>query len=129
MDAYLLEEALQSLKALGTIATKSNSDGFLIGHIRGHRFFIEKIFPTQKGFFPSFDKYLSLNQIFEDRLIGFFTFFPEEKKMKKILAPFAYGKILIQMNIDRKNRIAFKPFLIDYKKKFYLSPIRLIHSA
>lgn len=128
MDACLLEEAYQSLEALGTIATKSNSDGLLLGHIRGHRFIVERIFPTQRGFFQSLDNYFSLNQIFDDEILGFFSFFPEEKKMKKILAPFAFGKLILQIQFNRQNKMVIKPFLLDYDKEFYLSPIRLIHS-
>jgi len=128
MDACLLEEAYQSLEALGTIATKSNSDGLLLGHIRGHRFIVERIFPTQRGFFQSLDNYFSLNQIFDDEILGFFSFFPEEKKMRKILAPFAFGKLILQIQLNRQNKMVIKPFLLDYDKEFYLSPIRLKHS-
>ena len=128
MDAYLLKEAYQSLRAFGIIATKSISDGLLSGHIRGHRFIVEKIFPTQRGFFPSLDNYFSLNQIFDDEILGFFSFFPEKKKMKKILAPFAFGKLILQIHLNRQNKMVIKSFLIDYDKEFYLSPIRLIHS-
>ncbi len=86
MDAYLSQEACQSLNVVNLISSSSTSDGLLIGHKRGHRFFAEKILPSLPGFFPSLKKYHELDQLFNGKLLGFFSFNPDEKKIKKILA-------------------------------------------
>ena len=123
MDAYLSREACQSLEALTLIGSGANSDGLLIGHRRGHRYFVEKIFPALKGFSSFPQKYFELDKIFEGRLIGFFSMKPEERRIKKILAPFAYGKLFLKVHRKEK-KVAIGSFLIDYKEGFYLSPIR-----
>ena len=125
MDAFLSKEAFQMLLALSLISSTSNSDGLLIGHKRGHRFFVEKIFSSSKGFFPSLKKYYSINKAFDKKILGFFSFQTDDKKVKKILAPFAYGKLFLQININKQKKMAFKSYIIDYEKEFFLSPIQL----
>ncbi len=123
MDAYLSDEAYSSLEALNMV--RGDQDGLLLGHMRGHRFFVEKIFPTQKGFFSSHEQYISLNQHFSDRVIGFFSFNPDERKAKKILAPLSQGKLYLSIHSQGDNALDIRSYRIDYKDRFYLSPIRL----
>ena len=125
MDAYLSQEAYQSLSALSLISSNSNSDGLLIGHKRGHRFFVEKIFPSMNGFFPSLEKYHELDQLYKGKLIGFFSFKPEEEKIKKILAPFSFGKLFLELNLNQQKKINIKSYVIDYENEFFLFPIKL----
>ena len=123
MDAYLSKEALQTLSAQALLPINKRSDGLLIGHKRGPRFFVEKVIPTQKGFFPSLEKYFALNRHYDDKVLGFFSFQPDEKKLKKILAPFAFGKLLLKVRVDSRGNITVDPFVIDYEKDFHLNPI------
>ena len=123
MDAYLSEEAHSSLEALNIL--KGEHDGLLLGHMRGHRFFVEKIFPTQKGFFSSQKQYISLNQHFSDRVIGFFSFNSNEQKAKKVLAPLTQGKLYLSIHSQGDDALDIQSYRIDYKDRFYLSPIRL----
>lgn len=125
MDAYLTREAYRSLAALNLISSSSNSDGFLLGHKRGHRFFVEKVMPSLPGFFPSLEKYWKLEQLFEGKLIGFFSFKPDEKKIKKILAPFACGKLFLKLTPSPKKKMAINSFVIDYDDDFLLLPVEL----
>ena len=123
MDAYLSDEAYSSLEALNIVG--GGHDGFLLGHMRGHRFFVEKLFLTQKGFFSSQEQFLSLNQHFEDRIIGFFSFNPDERKAKKILTPLTQGKLYLSIHSQSNTKLDIRSYRIDYKDSFYLSPIRL----
>ncbi len=125
MDAYLSREAFLSLRALNLLSAGSRLDGFLIGHKRGHRFFVEKIFPSRPGFFPSLKAYNELNQLFEGNLLGFFSFKSSKKKTNKLLAPLAYGKLFLEIRSNRQKRLTMKSFVIDYEKKFFLTPVRL----
>ena len=125
MDAYLSEETYQSLAALILISARSSSDGLLIGHKRGHRFFVEKILPSLPGFFPSLKKYHELDQFFNGKLLGFFSFNPDEKKIKKILAPFACGKLFLEINLSRQKKMTIKSYVIDYENEFFLLPVGL----
>ncbi len=123
MDVYLSDEARSSLEALNMV--RGDKDGLLLGHLRGHRFFVEKIFPTQKGFFPSQEKFLSLNQHFGDRVIGFFSFNPDERKTRKILIPIAQGKLYLSIQTKGGDTLEIQPFRVDFKGRFFLSRIRL----
>ncbi len=125
MDAYLSEETYQSLAALILISSRSSSDGFLIGHKRGHRLFVEKIFPSLPGFFPSLKKYHELDQLFNGKLLGFFSFSPDEKKIKKILAPFACGKLFLEISSNQKKKMNIKSYVVDYENEFFLLPVKL----
>jgi len=125
VDAFISREAYQALQALNLIFPGSSSEGLLIGHKRGGQFFVEKIFPSLAGFFPSLEKYNQLDQLFEGRLIGFFSFKPEEKKVKKILVPFACGKLFLKLIPKGEKKLNIQSFVIDYEKKFFLAPIQL----
>ncbi len=125
MDAYLSGEANQSLTALSLIHPSSIPDGFLIGHKRGHRFFVERIFSSMKGFFPSLKKYHEMDKLFEGKLIGFYSYTIDEKKTKKILAPYAFGKLFLEISFNPQKKMIIKSFVIDHEKKFILLPVRL----
>ncbi len=123
MDAYLSREVRQSFSALDLLS--SNPDGFLFGHKRGNRFFVEKILPTMKGFFPSLQKYQEFEELYEENLLGFFSFRADEKKISKLLAPYAFGKLFIEIRLSPQKKITVKPYVIDFDKVFLLSPIKL----
>ena len=123
MDAYISAEARKFLQA--QIILGARIDGFLLGHKRGHRLFVEEILPTQRGFFHSHEKYVALNKLLKDRIIGFFSFNPEENTTKKILAPFAQGKLFLDITPRDGHRLDIKSYAIDFDERFYLSPIKL----
>lgn len=125
MDALLLEDALKSLQALNLIASSPSRDGFLLGHKRGPRFYIEKIFLSQKGFFSSIEQFFRLNRMFDGRIIGFFSFGADEKRIKKILSPHGFQKLLLTIRSNRRRPMTFKPYVIDFDSRFFLSKIAL----
>lgn len=123
MDAYLSREVRQSFSALSLLS--SNPDGFLFGHKRGNMFFVEKILPTMKGFFPSLQRYQEFEELYEENLLGFFSFSADEKKISKLLASYAFGKLFIEIRLNPQKKITVKPYVIDFDKVFLLSPIKL----
>lgn len=125
MDAYLSREVHHFFRGLNLTSSKPNQDGILIGHKRGHRFFVEKVFPTKKGFYSSLENYFALDEHFGGRLIGFFTYEADEKKKSKILLPFAHGQLFLDIRLTQKKKMTIKSYVIDYKKDFFLSPVDL----
>ena len=123
MEVFLSKEASQSISALQCSLSNTNTDGFLIGHKRGGLFFVENILPSPKGFFSSPQKYFKLNKNLEDKILGFYSFQTNEKQLKKILTPFAYGKIFLRLNLDKTDRLKIKPFAIEHDQSFFLQPI------
>jgi len=125
MDVYISLEAYKMLSTFSFVLSEFNANGLLLGHKRGHRFFVEKIFPTCKGFFSSLDSYLDIEKKYGDKILGFFTLGNEEGKTKKILVPYAYGKIFLEITPNKKKNLSFKSYIIDYDNKFFLSYIPL----
>ncbi len=78
-----------------------------------------------KGFFPSLKKYQELDELYEGQLLGFFSFRPDEKKINKLLGPYAHGKLYLEINPNPQKRLTIKSYVVDYKKEFFLSPIKL----
>jgi hypothetical protein len=125
MEVLLSKEVIQSFSALQCGLSDTNTDGFLVGHKRGDMFFIEKIIPSPKGFFPSQQNFMTLKQILDDKIMGFYSFHPTESKLKKILAPIAYGKIFLRFDRDETNRWVIKSYAIEHDRDFFLLPIDL----
>jgi hypothetical protein len=124
MEVYLSEEVLESLSALRSVLSDATTDGLLIGHRRGHMFFVERIFPSCRGFFTSEKKFISLIELFNNKILGFYSFRANQTKIKKILAPFSYGKLFLNIEIDKKDQVVIKPFVIEHEKDFFLVPIK-----
>jgi len=125
MDAFLSQKAYSRLKALGYLPFTGIPDGLLLGHRCAQRVFLEDIFPTQRGFFPGLQKYLELDQIFEDKIQGFFSFQENSHPINKILAPFAFRKLFLKINGHSKDGLTMTSFLIEYDQDFKLDPIPL----
>ena len=125
MDAFLSQKAYSRIKALGCLPVRRVPDGLLLGHRRAKRIFLEDIFPTQRGFFPGLQKYLEMNQIFGDKIQGFFSLQKNSDSMEKILVPVAFGKLFLKINNHSKNGLTMRSFLIEYDGNFKLDPIRL----
>jgi hypothetical protein len=73
MDVYLSEEAWQHLRAAAVDNPRGRAGGLLLGHRRGGRFFVERIHPCFSGPFPSSRTYWALDNIFEGKIIGFYS--------------------------------------------------------
>ena len=123
MDVHLSQEAQQYLAALQLVSPRAC--GFLMGHKRGHRFFVEKILPSSTGFMFSLKKQLQLHKILDDPIIGFFSFDTDKTLLKKMLVPFSTGMLFLKINHSEENKTSFNPFVIEYDNKFYLSPIKI----
>jgi hypothetical protein len=125
MKVYLADVVRQLFEANKLMLTSSNPDGILLGHKRADLFFVENIFPSPTGFFPSAQKYFSLSEILGHQILGFYSFKTNESKLKKILSPLAYRKVFLRLELDKKGQIEMEPFIIEYEKDFFLSPLKL----
>jgi hypothetical protein len=70
-------------------------------------------------------KYFDLDRVLDGKIIGFFAAQAKDHKTKRILAPFAYGKLFLEVKRSSKTQIKVKPFIVDYAEEFFLTPIRL----
>jgi len=125
MDAFLGREAYRTLEALALLSPQPGCEGFLVGHKRGQRYIIEKIIPLPRGLSRALENFYFLDKLFQGKILGFFGTSSSEKKLKRILKPFGYRKIFLDIQLDRKKKLAFRASLIDYKKNYFLSPIKI----
>jgi len=124
VDAYLAEEALLDLQGQALDPLSQKTAGLLLGHKRGPRFFVEKIFACRAAFFSTLKNYRALDNHFSGRIIGFYSFDLNTQKRRQLCRPFACGKLYLEIRPGRK-RLTMKPSVIDYKDSFYFRPVPL----
>jgi hypothetical protein len=125
MDAYLAEEALLDLEGQALDPLPRKTAGLLLGHKRGPRFFVEKIFPCRAAFFSTLKNYRTLDNHFNGKIIGFYSFGSNSRKRRQLGRPFACGKLYLEIRPGRK-KLTVKPSVIDYKNSFYFQPVPLV---
>ncbi len=123
MSVYLCDEAKKYLEGLAL--SSQGSQGILIGHKRGHSYYIEQVCPYLRSLCLTDKEFSLLNEHFDDKIIGFYTFSSDKGKEEKILAPFAVGKIFLRVNKKRGNDLLTDSFLIDFDEKFILKKIQI----
>lgn len=125
MDAYLSPEVHQLLKALTLTPSRQPWEGLITGHQIGPRYLVERAYPFPHLFSFLPQKFFELDRAFKNKLIGFWGYNLSPKKIDKILAPYAFGKLFLELSFKDSAQLRIKSFLIDYKEKFFLSPIHL----
>ena len=126
MDAYLSRNANAELNAVHLLFSEEGGSGFLLGHKRGHRIHIERIFPSCLGSFPSEEDYFKLKKFFNDKIIGFYSVQPEETIRKKILSPLGQGKLLLEIFSGEEQYPSIQAYLVDYDEAFVMIPIKIL---
>jgi hypothetical protein len=126
MDMFLSKEALLYLKGQALEPPGQAPSGLLLGHKRGQRFYVERVYPARESFFSSEGNYWAFRRLFGEKIIGFYSFTSADAAAKpEILQPFAYGKLFLRITRRPKNRLSLKPHVIEYKDSFFLLPISL----
>jgi len=121
MDVYLGAEARRALDGLRLIAGRTRPAGLLLGHRRGPRYFVERIFTAGSvfGFSPAVVR--RLDALFGGRVLGFFAFRPGAATRRALLRPFAVGRVLIAVG----ERGAMNAAAIDFDGRFRLRRLPL----
>jgi hypothetical protein len=127
MDVFIAEEAVAGLRADALITSPARRRGLLLGHRRGPRYFVARVFPLGGRSFPAASRLRELDGLFEGRVIGFYAGRLPAPGPGGILQPFAYGKLFLRVSgaAIRSRTLAVKPSIIEYDKTFHLSPISL----
>jgi hypothetical protein len=89
---------------------------------------VEAILPAGKGHTFTVEQFHLLDTLYDGRTVGFFFFGGERSAQKRILQPFAYGKIVLEVRPDGRRAPALKAFSVEYKGRFTLSPVPLASS-
>ncbi|MFW6139812.1 MAG: hypothetical protein ACOC5S_00475 [Acidobacteriota bacterium] len=120
MDVYLTWEAREYLEGLAL--SNSGFDGILLGHKRGSEYYIEQVFPYPDALSMTDERFNEINQHFDDRVIGFYSFSFDKEITEKKLAPFSMGKIFLKIDTDKIKQLPLDSFFVDYDEKFRLKP-------
>ncbi len=125
MDVYLSEEARQHLGAQALEKSRGPAGGLLLGHRRGPRFFVERIYPCPLRPFLSIEKYHALSQIFNNKIIGFYFSGPPTIKGKPKFPPFAVNKLYLEFAPHPNKGLTLRPAVVEYAGSFELVPVAL----
>ncbi len=125
MDFYLSEEAREYLSAQALEAPPGETGGLLLGHRRGPRFFVERIYPCPLRPFLSIGKYRALSRIFDDKIIGFYSSGRRAKKAERTFPPFAVNKIFLEFDHHPKKGLILRPAVVEYTGSIHLVPVAL----
>ncbi|NOR14362.1 MAG: hypothetical protein GQ544_01525 [Candidatus Aminicenantes bacterium] len=123
MDVYLTRAAQTHFRALASFS--SYPDGFLIGHKRGQRYFVESVFSVPIRVASAQAKHITLDQLLDERILGFFTFLPNNIKRERLFRPLFMGKVLLEVQASSGKDPDMKAYSIDYADRFFLSPLKI----
>jgi len=121
MDVFLAAEAHLALAGLRLAAGRTRPRGLLLGHRRGPRYFVERVFAAGDDFRFRPDVVRRLDALFGGRVIGFFIFRPDAATRRALLRPSAVGRILVA--VDGRGRMSASA--IDYEGRFRLTRLPL----
>ena len=127
MDVYISGEAEAGLRAEVLVTPPDSRRGLLLGHKRGPRYFVARVFPLGGRSFPGASRLRELDSLFDGQIVGFYAARDPAPGPSGILRPFAYGKIFLRVPgaAGRSERLDVKGSVIEYDGCFYLSPIPL----
>ncbi len=125
MDVYLSEEARRYLMAQTLEKSPGGRDGLLLGHRRGPRFFVERVYPCPLRPFPSIRKYHALARIFDDKIVGFYSSGRRSEKRKPNFPPFAVNKLYLEFDSHPGKGLTLRPAVVEYTGSFRLVPAAL----
>jgi hypothetical protein len=122
MDVFITPEAGREIEALGVLRLKPGAWGVLVGHKRGFRYIVEKVFPAPIRVTRPDEKLIAgLDGVWPGRTIGLFAFRPDAAFKKAVLGPAWYGKLVLQMTGPAKAP-ALRPSVVEFGRKFILVP-------
>jgi len=125
VDVLITPEARREIEALRVIRPPASTWGFLIGHKRGFRFVVEKIFPIGSGrVLPSERLAAEFDRVWPGRVIGLFAVRPGAAFKKAALGPSWYGKLIIHMS-PSAGTPGIRPFVVEFERNFFLARIPL----
>ena len=127
MDVFLTDDAERFLKAL-SLLSEPGQCGYLIGHRRGPRVYVEAVIPAGRGHAFGVEQFHLLDDVYDGRTVGFFFFGGGRRAESRVLQPFAYGKIVLEVRPGGRRAPALKAFSVEYDGGFTLSPVPLASS-
>lgn len=125
MDVFITPEARREIEALRVVRPTASTWGFLVGHKRGFRFIVEKIFPAGSGRTLPDERVLAgLDRIWPGRVIGLFAVRLSAPVKKAVLGPMFYGKLVLELGSTAR-KPSIRPSIVEFERRFFLAPVPL----
>jgi hypothetical protein len=125
VDVFITREASVDVKVLAVLRPLPSAWGFLVGHRRGPRFFVERLLPACGTAFPPPPERLDeLDRLLGRKIIGIFAVRPGGVLTKSVLGPYFYGRLFLDVRFSKKGS-AVRPFVVEFARKFFLAPVPL----
>jgi hypothetical protein len=125
VDALITGDAAADLKALNALRPKTGSWGLVIGHQRGFRFFVERIFfPGAGAPLPSLESLEELGALWNGGIVGLLAVRPDAAFKRFLLGPYFFGRLYLDVRLSRVGPVP-KAYVVEFDRVFYLSPVPL----
>jgi hypothetical protein len=125
VDVFITPEARRELEALRAVRPRPSAWGVLIGHKRGFRFIVEKVFPAAgAAAAPSERLVRELDRVWSGRVIGLFAVRPGAAFKKAVLGPAWYGKLVLDLGLSARKQ-SVRPFVVEFERRFFLALVTL----
>jgi hypothetical protein len=129
VDVLITPEARREIDALAVFRPRSGAWGALIGHRRGSRFVVEKALPGgNPGTAPDERALAGFEGIWPGRVLGVVAVRPDAAFRKALLGPAWFGKLVLRSTGPAKAPV-FRPFVVEFKRRFLFDPIPLAPAA
>ena len=126
MDVFITTEAARTLGASRLLAPSRGALGFLLGHRRGDRVYVESALPSPSPEWPSLKAFYELDTDLERKIIGFFILGSRPALRRTLLQPFGTGKILVEFPVRKKGKAVPAASVIDYRDRFVFRKIPVL---
>jgi hypothetical protein len=127
VDAFITREAAADLDVLNRLRPFPTAWGFLLGHRRGPRVFVERLFPAGAGAaLPPPGELDEIDRGFGRRIVGLFAVRPSPAFRRSVAGPYFYGRLVLEVR-PAKNGPALKLFVVEFDRKFVLAPAVVRH--
>jgi hypothetical protein len=124
MDALLTPEARREIEALRAVRPRTGTWGVLVGHKRGFRFIVEKVFMAGGPDSVPDERLLAgLDGVWPGRTIGLIAVRPSAAFMKAVRGPAWFGKLFLRISGPGKAPVV-RPSIVDFERAFFLAPVR-----
>ncbi len=127
MDALITAEAAADLEILNRLRPAPRAWGFLVGHRRGPRILVERLFPAGAGVgLPSPVELDAIDRGLGRRIVGLFAVRPSAAFRKAAAGPYFYGRLVLDVRPSRKAPV-LRAFVVEFDGRFLLVPVALGH--